>query len=683
MTLIWASSFISCGLGLQTSSTGGKTWHVQIHSLQCTTTYLFSGQQCRSGAFANEFICDGANITEWQFDNFSTKAIEKITINKTFLSEFPAYAFNGLEIAVLLIEDNPLLKSIDPYAFKGLHFCETVIIRSNENLDIPLLFNLFDRLPGLKYLYLDDNFIQAKNADNDFLPTTAKSNMPDLQVLSLKGNPLQKISVDFFKPLATSSLKEINLQDCKLESIEIGAMQQVGNLKHVDLSTNYKLIQNQMHATLSWTTLKWTHLSLADNYIFELPYGLLEDMNETLQELDFSRNLLIEMNYFPMLTKLKTLYLDDCSIQTIAQDTFKHLIGLERLSIKRNRFVTLPGALILPSLKSLFLSGDDDNEILDSIDVVNETFGPMTSLEHLQMTKFNFNRGLTKQMFQGLSNLTSLDLSYSSFSKINPGFLEHLPALQNLTMSNCKGFTAFPSHALRGPRNLQFVDLSSTLIFPIISGDHLSLNSSSLSHIKELNLSSSLVNVNDALSNLDLAQMPELAKLDLSSNKIHNWSSKDKFGNNSKLEVLIMKSIHDYISLTKTMIDDFSKLKYLDLTENLFICNEEVADFFLLAEKSKTLFVEGWYHGFGFRCIQDPELGNITTFYEYASNGLNMSDPIPQQNIEDSYSKMTLILVVIGVSSIVIITILINVVHQNWWMIQYKVISSIQSSLHF
>jgi hypothetical protein len=46
-----------------------------------------------------------------------------------------------------------------------------------------------------------------------------------------------------------------------------------------------------------------------------------------------------------------------------------------------------------------------------------------------------------------------------------------------------------------------------------------------------------------------------------------------------------MKGIHDYISLTNAMLNDFSKLNFLDLTENNFLCNERVADFYELAEK--------------------------------------------------------------------------------------------------
>ena len=40
--------------------------------------------------------------------------------------------------------------------------------------------------------------------------------------------------------------------------------------------------------------------------------------------------------------------------------------------------------------------------------------------------------------------------------------------------------------------------------------------------------------------------------------------------------------------------------------------------------------VVGWYNGFGFFCVEDPKEGNLTSFYEYATSGEEMDDPIPK-----------------------------------------------------
>ena len=77
-------------------------------------------------------------------------------------------------------------------------------------------------------------------------------------------------------------------------------------------------------------------------------------------------------------------------------------------------------------------------------------------------------------------------------------------------------------------------------------------------------------------------------KLDISGNTLHNWIY-EKFVNNTNIEKLVMRGIQDYISLNDAMLNDFSKLDFLDMTDNKFLCNEKVADFYELAEKVRML----------------------------------------------------------------------------------------------
>ena len=119
---------------------------------------------------------------------------------------------------------------------------ETLIIRENPLLEIPLLFSLIQNLDELKYLHLEENFIQATIPDTSpDQPTNVKA--PNIEFLSLRGNPIRKITEDFFKPLAESNLFELDLENCFLESIEPAALHQLTNLRKVDFSMNYKLLQ--------------------------------------------------------------------------------------------------------------------------------------------------------------------------------------------------------------------------------------------------------------------------------------------------------------------------------------------------------------------------------------------------------------------------------------------------------
>ena len=143
-------------------------------------------------------------------------------------------------------------------------------------------------------------------------------------------------------------------------------------------------MDSEDHGQQKWPSLQWTHLSLADNFIFDLPSNFLQIFNETLLELDLSRNFLIEMTAFPMMKTLRNLTLDDCNIMTFANDSFKKLPQLESLSIQRNRFVTLSPSLMTPSLKSLFLSGQTrDLELLSEMTVPEGVFESMENLQVL------------------------------------------------------------------------------------------------------------------------------------------------------------------------------------------------------------------------------------------------------------------------------------------------------------
>jgi hypothetical protein len=56
-----------------------------------------------------------------------------------------------------------------------------------------------------------------------------------------------------------------------------------------------------------------------------------------------------------------------------------------------------------------------------------------------------------------------------------------------------------------------------------------------------------LINLDDAMETLGLSLMYNLSELDISGNTVHNWIY-EKFTNNTKIEKLVMKEIHDYIS---------------------------------------------------------------------------------------------------------------------------------------
>ena len=83
-------------------------------------------------------------------------------------------------------------------------------------------------------------------------------------------------------------------------------------------------------------------------------------------------------------------------------------------------------------------------------------------------------------------------------------------------MTSCVGFDVFPSQSLRGPNKLEIIDLSSTKFVPqdtAQSQDSKQENDSPLSNIKMLNLSDSLINLDDAMEILGLSLMYNLSEV--------------------------------------------------------------------------------------------------------------------------------------------------------------------------
>lgn len=451
-------------------------------------------------------------------------------------------------------------------------------------------------------------------------------------------------------------------------------------LREVDLSTNYKLVQKTTNDRKQWPNLLWTSMSFADNTLLNLPNVLLESLNETLNTLDLSRNILIKLDQFPPMDNLETLYLDECSITLFNADAFDQLSNLKHLSIQKNRFISLPEALMVPSLTSLTLSGLEE---YDNLDIPDGIFDGMSNLERLCITKFRLIKPLHLETFTGLSNLTSLNLSYSSIEALEDNTFGSVPKLRNLTMAYCSGIDSIPAEALRGPERLEVVDLTHTTIFPADSkSSSIVFAESPLVHIKDLNLRSSLINLEDAMERLGLPNMPSLLVLDIGANKIRGWTTR-KFTQNMKLEKVVMSGLQDYISLTAAMIEDFGGLKELDLTQNTFICNDAVVRFFELAEVKKDgPDVIGWGHGFGYSCIEDQESGAMKSFFDYTTEGQQIDPPFPKPDDDegqvdltedDGWTNQKLIgLVGGGLAGAVFIALMVNLTYTNWWHVQFK-----------
>ena len=216
ITLHWvilASYFcLSCGYALKTFCP------VLSGTIESADSNSDNNKICRpekNEDFSN-LICDG-NFSIWSPGNLPN-SIQSLKINGTKLERFPACSFFSFSIETIIIEENRILNEIDQDTFVGLKNVKKLFIRKNPKLDIQNLFKVLRDLNQLEELYLEENLIQwhEKNLFNE------KANLDSLKIISLVGNPLKNISVDFFRPIQKSPLQELILQDCNIKTVESG-----------------------------------------------------------------------------------------------------------------------------------------------------------------------------------------------------------------------------------------------------------------------------------------------------------------------------------------------------------------------------------------------------------------------------------------------------------------------------
>ena len=463
------------------------------------------------------------------------------------------------------------------------------------------------------------------------------------------------------------------------------------------LNSNFLLRENQ--------SLQLNALYFGDNLLTEVPTSQLESVNETLTYLDMSNNVFIELGMslfvtggrdtFPRMDRLEVLVLNACKIQNIHNDAFLNLANLRELFLKENPLYSISSAVMLPSLHSLHFQcmGEmfDEGE---KFQIPEKIFSiqDMTGLSTLSVGKCPLET-LVSDMFLGLEKLLTLDLDECHIEGIGDRAFSNLLSVTNLSLASCTGITELPASAMLGPRNLEVVDLSGIQIFPDdlehilaeVGGGGDSSSSSSgipMAGTRVLNLTGSLINMEDPLNYLALSNMPALEVLDMSRNRMTSWTV-PKFLSNPSLRSLIIRSNHDYLNITKAMIADFQNLTYLDLSMNQFICNEGVTMFIKMADYSNnsssnnnsnnnTLTVEGFYMGYGYVCKGKD--GEKMSFADYADSVVSEIEPIPTTTMTPVIitEPVNYVILIGPILAFMVLAAMTNRAYSNRWYFQYK-----------
>lgn len=357
------------------------------------------------------------SINEFAF--FDTIKLNQLNLNANSLQRLDKKLFSRIPNLVSLYLAKNNLTSIDFEIFSQQR--QLRILRLSENKISVLKGQTNCSLKMLTYLHLDRNKLPS-------IPGNFLYCLSNLQKIRLDKNIISNFPHDIFTSL--TRIHEINLSTNKLKIISKNLFLDLTTLRVLDLSFNkLKRINNMFFLTL--TNLE--KLKLQNNNINTIQRNSFNPLKR-LFYLDLSNNH-VEFwwhDIFSNLTKLKYLYLRNCTFSKLETEYFYRLKQLNEIDLSFNKINNVSQIIFrdLILLRRLYLN---DNEI--GI-IQNNTFSLLKGIQKIylqnnRLTVLDTNmfagisklNGLPANIFCGLNNLVTLDMSKNYFKTFNRDFL--------------------------------------------------------------------------------------------------------------------------------------------------------------------------------------------------------------------------------------------------------------------
>ncbi|KAM3624030.1 uncharacterized protein V6R79_018266 [Siganus canaliculatus] len=380
----------------------------------------------------------------------------------------------------------------------------------------------FSELQSLKYLDVSINSLSSASLGS-------KPQLPNLVKLNLGSNTFSSLRKQDFSFLNQShSLQVLNLSALSLRTLEPGCFQPIAHLRTLimDRSNMGTPIIRKLCSELSGTAID--ALSLRKMKMVELANTTLTGLQKTnLTFLDLSWNGMgtVEAGSFQWLPSLHTLLMEENNIKHLTKDTFQGLKSLKSLDLTKALAKARSSAAPvianfsfepLSALESLTLKNNSFWELSEN------TFTGLTSLTELDLswTSYTSHRNISNGTFASLSGspLRKLNLRGTAIAQINPGCFSALRQLtvllldsnfirQTLTGQEFEGLDQLEE--IHMSLNFQKVDLSSTSFVSVPNLRVLTLGKS---------LQATALNVDPS----PFRPLSRLTFLDLSNNNIAN-----------------------------------------------------------------------------------------------------------------------------------------------------------------
>uniref|UniRef100_A0A8C6U4U0 TIR domain-containing protein n=1 Tax=Neogobius melanostomus TaxID=47308 RepID=A0A8C6U4U0_9GOBI len=393
--------------------------------------------------------------------------------------------------------------------------------------------------------------LSANNIDR--IRQTDLTGLTRLMFLDLQSNIISHIEDGAFSDL--SGLNELIMADNNLKNLTDDMFKGLHNLSHLNLNRN----QIALISKFAFEPLK--HLqelylsNLTDNQIPSFQsddFPILSDVFPHLKSLDLSEagpEFEWDVSEKSFLKSLSSLYLFDTQL-TLEEYMliFQTVYSVESLWLRAiGRFFDkglLDFACGIPALKKLDIGAN-------GISVLNDT------------------------LLQSCSNLTELDISKNSMADMTEASLQMLTRLTRLTIEDNR-LSRVPL-AIRNMTSLTYLSFEGNDITELTCSDFTNLYS-----LTVLNLSDNRIS---QLSSCVLKELPRLKVLNIQNNYISyccNSPRADIFSNNNKIVNLHFTRCKDF-SLDSELFEPLTELTVLEVTN----CNANSLDFLIHANLTK------------------------------------------------------------------------------------------------
>lgn len=306
--------------------------------------------------------------------------------------------------------------------------------------------------------YLEVNIDQAGLALED----------TDLDFLKYFKNYLVSLDIDFLSSIMPgpfpedilqgfSKLKELRVRGGNFNSIPSKTFDGVTEMDKLDLSGNrFEQVPEAINSLN-----KLTMLDLCENRLSGLQENAFEDFLE-LRELELCKNKInsgnkIDVHSFKGVEQLQKLDLHGNELDSIPSHSFSLIRNLKHLILYDNKIITIAAHAVdsLTKLKTLDLHKND-------ITSVEKGAWTSSTSQSLALTSLDLSQNVltfTADMFDGLSNLQTLNLSRTGLNAIPLKELEPLHSLKslNLSMNDIRNIT---KSSFKGLKHLMEVDLN-------------------------------------------------------------------------------------------------------------------------------------------------------------------------------------------------------------------------------